>query len=187
MLDTNLETAHALALDPTSISHPVSVSTEAAADSMSLVVFSSDLDRLLAAMTMATGAAAMGTQVTLFFTFWATSALRVRNSHRKRSFIERVLGWMLPKGFSALRLSSLDFGGLGTRMMRWRMRSKRVAGLDELLEHARELGVRIRVCEMSMDLLGMQMDDLVDYPDMQLCGVSTFMSHATTSKVTMFV
>ncbi len=158
-----------------------------APDKLSMVVYSADLDRLLATMIIATGAAAMGMQVNLFFTFWATSSLRNGAFRGKRPLIERMFGWMLPKGRRSLKLSQMHMGGMGTAMIKWRMRDKNVSDLDELFEMAKEMGVKINICEMSMDLLGMKLDDLMDYPDMEVCGVATFLSHAMDSKVTLFI
>jgi peroxiredoxin family protein len=154
---------------------------------LTIVIHGGDLDRLLAAMTMATGAASTGIEVSLFFAFWATAALRGKPIARKRSFMERALGWMLPSGYRQTKLSRLHMGGVGTALVKRRMRAKRFAGLDELFDMAADLGVSIYVCDMSMDLLGMQMDDLIDYPNIQQCGVPTFMSRAMESNVTLFV
>ncbi|HLA80372.1 MAG TPA: DsrE/DsrF/DrsH-like family protein [Thermoleophilia bacterium] len=159
-----------------------------AANRVCMVVFSGDLDKVLAALTMATGAAAMGTDVCLFFTFWATPVLRRAHSgHVDRPVIDRVLGRMLPRGTKGLKLSRMNMGGLGTAMIKRRMREKQFASCDELLEMARESGVRIRVCDMSMDLLGIRMDELIDYPGLEQCGVATFMEAALDSCVTLFV
>ena len=153
-----------------------------------MVVFSGDLDKLLAALTMATGAASMGTEVCLFFTFWATSALRRQKTlATKRPLMDRALGHMLPRGANGLKLSRMNMGGMGTAMIKQRMRSKQFAGFDELLEMAKESGVSIRVCEMSMDLMGIHKDELIDYPGLEQCGVATFMEAALHSRVTLFV
>jgi len=154
---------------------------------LTIVLHSGDLDRLLAAMTMATGAASTGIDVSLFFAFWATAALRGEPTRRRRDFLERALGWMLPRGHGQTKLSRFHMGGLGTALVKHRLRAKRFADLDQLFEMAAELGVRIYVCDMSMDLLGMQMDDLIHYPNIQQCGVPTFMSRAMESNVTLFV
>lgn len=156
-------------------------------DKISIVVYSGSLDRILATLNIATGAAAMGIEVNLFFTFWATAALRKPEASRKRTFLERALGAMQPAGRNKLKLSNLHMGGLGTAMIKWRMRSKQFADADQLFQMAQELGVGIAVCDMSMDLLGMKMEDLIDYPDMGQCGVATFLSHAMDSKTCLFV
>jgi peroxiredoxin family protein len=94
---------------------------------------------------------------------------------------------MLPGGTRQLKLSRMHMAGAGTAMIRRRMKDKNFAGCEELLEAARDLGVRILVCDMSMDLLGMRMDDLIDYPGLAPCGVSTFVARAMESKVTLFI
>ena len=162
-------------------------SAQSKADQLSLVLYSGNLDMLLAGMNIATGAAAMGAEVHLFFTFWATAALRAGSYSGKRPLLERMFGWMLPSGMSRTKLSTMNMGGLGTKMMKKRMKSKNVADLDELFEMAKEGGVRIHVCDLSMDLLGMTSDDLIDYPEMDYCGVATFLSLAMDSNVSLFI
>jgi peroxiredoxin family protein len=157
-------------------------------DRVCMVVFSGDLDKLLAALTMATGAASMGTDVCLFFTFWATSTLRrAKNSGAKKPIMDRALGRMLPRGTAGLKLSQMHMGGMGTAMIKRRMRDKKFADIDELMEMAKESGVHIKVCEMSMDLMGIRADELIDYPGLEQCGVATFMENALHSRVTLFV
>jgi peroxiredoxin family protein len=94
---------------------------------------------------------------------------------------------MLPRGTKGLKLSRMNMGGVGTAMIKRRMRGKQFAGCDELLEMAKESGVQIRVCDMSMDLMGIHRDELIDYPGLEQCGVATFMETALHSRVTLFV
>ena len=162
-------------------------STGGRTDRLSLVLYSGTMDQLLAGMNIATGAAAMGSEVHLFFTFWATAALRAGTFEGKRPLLERMFGWMLPSGMDRTKLSTMNMGGLGTKMMKKRMKAKNVADLKELFEMAEELGVRIHVCDLSMDLLGMTPDDLIDYPDMDYCGVATFLSLAMESDASLFI
>jgi len=177
-----LKASHATALE-----RPVGSSEAPTTDKISIVVYSGSLDRILATLNIATGAAAMGTEVNLFFTFWGTAALRKPGTSRRRTFVERALGVLLPTGRNKLKLSSLHMGGLGTALIKWRMRSKQFADADQLFQMAQEVGVNIAVCDMSMDLLGMQMEDLIDYPEMTQCGVATFLSHAMDSKTCLFI
>ncbi|MBT3217883.1 MAG: NADH dehydrogenase FAD-containing subunit [Proteobacteria bacterium] len=156
-------------------------------DKLSIVVYSGELDRMLAAMNIATGAASMGIEVHLFFTFWATSAMRKGPMQGERPFVEKVFGWMLPAGHRQLKLSTMHWAGLGTSVLKTRMKAKNVADLDELFAMASEADVKVHICEMSMDLLGMKLEDLVDYPNMDQCGVATFLGDAMESKVTLFV
>lgn len=160
---------------------------EAQHDQVSMVLFSDELDRLFAGFTMAVGAAAMGAEVRLFMTFWSTSALRKSRSRAGANWFSRFMAWFLPKGSRDLRLSKMHFGGLGTAFMQRRMAAKNVPSFDELLQMAADSGVKIYICEMSMDLLGTEMDDLVDYPGLERCGVATFLEQAMNSKFTLFL
>jgi peroxiredoxin family protein len=153
-----------------------------------IVVFSGDLDKILAAMNIATGAASMGCEVNLFFTFWATPAMRKASSAGgKKTTIDKMFAAMLPAGADKLKLSTMHWAGLGTAMIKKRMKDKNAADLNTLLKMAEELDVKIYICEMSMDLMGMTMGDLREYPGMQQCGVGTFMGLALSSKVTLFI
>jgi len=157
-------------------------------DKVCMVVFSGDLDKILAALSMAAGAAAMGIEVCLFFTFWATPVLRrTDGAGTKGPTMDRVLGLMLPRGTKSLRLSRMNMGGMGPAIFKRRMRDKHFAGCEELFEMARESGVSIKVCDMSMDLMGIRLDELIDYPGLEQCGVATFMDNALRSRVTLFV
>ena len=156
-------------------------------DKLSLIAFSGSLDRLIAAFVLATGAAAMGMKVSMFFTFWATAALRKDTSRVQKTLLERLFAWMLPKGVKQLPLSQMNMAGGGPLMIRHIMRKKGVASLEEMIELAAELGVEINVCTMSMDLLGMKPDELLDYPGRSFCGVAKFLETAAPGKVTLFL
>jgi peroxiredoxin family protein len=157
-------------------------------DKLSMVVMSGDLDKLLAAFIIATGGAAMFEEVTMFFTFWATPALRDPQKNPKgKDFFGTMFDWMLPKGSKATKLSKMNMGGMGTAMMKWLMGKKGVLQLEDLIQKAAENGVKIFVCEMSMDLMGMKKDELIDYPNLKLAGVGTFLAQAGTSKSTLFI
>lgn len=156
-------------------------------DKLSLIVFSGTLDRLIAAFVLATGAAAMGMQVSMFFTFWGTAALRRDARRLNKSLLERLFGWMLPKGSKKLPLSQLNLAGGGPLMLRHIMKKKGVASLEEMLELAAELGVNIHVCSMSMDLLGMKEAEMLEYPGLGYCGVAKFLETAAPGKITMFL
>ncbi|UCF90255.1 MAG: DsrE/DsrF/DrsH-like family protein, partial [Desulfobacterales bacterium] len=122
---------------------------------LSMVVFSGDMDKVLASFVIATGAVAMGMDAVMFFTFWGTPVLRDKNkSVGGKDVMGKMFGTMLPKGLSDVKLSKMNMGGMGTAMMKSLMKKKNVASLDQMLEMAEELGVRIFVCEMSMDLMG---------------------------------
>jgi len=156
-------------------------------EKLSLIVFSGSLDRLIAAFVLATGAAAMGMQVSMFFTFWGTSALRRDNVSVKKNLLARLFGWMLPKGVKKLPLSQMNMGGGGPAMIRYVMKKNGVASVEEMIELSKELGVELHVCSMSMELLGISPDELIDYPSKTFCGVAKFLETAAPGKITMFV
>ena len=162
------------------------LAADAAENRLSLVVFSGDLDRQLAAFVMATGAAASGLRVSMFFTFWGTSALR-RPARVKKDIVSRLFSWLLPAGSSQLRLSQMDFGGVGTSLMRHVMKTKGICTLEELIATAAELDVHINVCTMSMDLMGLSRDEIIDYPKLGYCGVASFVDIAVKSRTTLFI
>lgn len=164
------------------------ISTGPETEQISMVVFSGDLDKLLAAMIIATGAAAYDMKVNLFFTFWATAALRAPSKKvAGKDFMSKMFGWMLPKGASKVALSKMNMGGMGTAMIKGIMKKNKVASLPELLKMAGELGVNINVCEMSMNLMGFKKEELIDYPNLKICGVATFLSDASESKIQLFI
>lgn len=155
---------------------------------LSMVIFSGDLDKQLASMIIATGAAAMGMKVVLFYTFWGTAALR--DPAKKvggKNFMGKMFGFMLPKGRNKLKLSQMNMAGAGTAMMKDLMKKKNVASLDQLFEVAAMLGIEIFICEMSMDLMGMKKEEMIDYPGLKVCGVASFLAEAKESAVQLFI
>ena len=155
---------------------------------LSMIVFSGELDKLIAAMIIATGAVAMGMQVVLFFTFWGTAALRdPKVNAGGKDFMATMFGWMLPKGRNKLRLSKMHMAGMGTAMLKGLMRKKNAPSLDQLFEIAGQLGVQIKVCEMSMDLMGFKREEIIAYPHLDYCGVATFLAEARESQVQLFI
>ena len=155
---------------------------------LSMVVFSGDLDKMLAAMIIATGAAAMGMKVVMFFTFWGTAALRdAKKQVGGKDFMSKMFGWMLPKGRNELKLSQMHMGGMGTAMLKSLMKKKNAPTLDQLFEIAAQLGVEIKVCEMSMDLMGFKHEEIIDYPNMEYVGVATFLANSRKSANQLFI
>ena len=155
---------------------------------LSMIVFSGDLDKVLASFVIATGAVAMGMEVVMFFTFWGTPVLRDKNKNiGGKDVMGKMFGAMLPKGTGAVKLSNMNMGGMGTAMMKSLMKKKNVASLEEMIALAEELGVRIYVCEMSMDLMGFKREEFIDYKDMGFAGVATFLQEAQNSKVQLFI
>ena len=157
-------------------------------DQLSMVVFSGNLDRMLAAFIIAVGAAAMYERVVMFFTFWGIPALRDFKKHvKKADIMASMFGKMLPKGSTKLKLSQMHMAGLGTQMIKGLMKKKGVMSLEELMKTAADYGVEIVICEMSMDLMGFKMEELIDYPNISLGGVAKFLQEAGESKVTLFI
>ncbi|MFO1077616.1 MAG: DsrE/DsrF/DrsH-like family protein [Planctomycetota bacterium] len=149
------------------------------------LVFSGELDKQLMAFTLANAAAASGMQVTLFFTFWSLAALRRPVRTPGKGLVERMFGWMLPRGSRALPLSNLNFGGFGSKLIRWRMGKKGVASLEEQIVTAQALGVRIVVCETSMDLMGFRKEEMLE--GIELGGATTCLASATASDMAMVI
>ena len=157
-------------------------------DKLSMVVFSGDLDKIIAAFIIATGAVAMGMNAVMFFTFWGTPVLRDPNkSVGGKDTFGKMFGTMLPKGMGQVKLSKMNMGGMGTAMMKSLMKKKNVASLDQMIEMAQEFGVQIYVCEMSMDLMGFKREEMIDYSNMSYCGVATFLEQAKDSRIQLFI
>jgi len=151
-----------------------------------LIVFSGELDRALASFIIANGAAAMGQQVTMFFTFWGLNVLRRPEAVPvKKNIIEKMFGWMLPRGADRLKLSRLNMGGAGTAMMKAVMKAKNVDPLPRLIKSAQENGVRLIACQMSMDIMGIKPEELID--GVEVGGVATYISAADQARVNLFV
>ena len=158
------------------------------ADKLSMVVFSGDMDKVLASLVIGTGAVAMGMEVVMFFTFWGTPVLRDKDkSVGGKDVMGRMFGTMLPKGACSVKLSKMNMGGMGTAMMKSLMSKKNVASIEEMIELAGELGVKMYVCEMSMDLMGFKREEMIDYPDLTFCGVAKFLEEAKDSRVQLFI
>jgi NADPH-dependent 2,4-dienoyl-CoA reductase/sulfur reductase-like enzyme/peroxiredoxin family protein/TusA-related sulfurtransferase len=151
-----------------------------------MVVFSGDLDKAIASFIIATGAAAMGRKVTMFFTFWGLNILRKPKRVRvKKTFVEGMFGAMMPRGSRKLALSQMNMGGIGALMIRGLMKKKNVDSLEQLMENARKLGIRIIACNMSMDLMGIRMEELVD--GVEAGGVATFLGSTDESNMSLFI
>lgn len=156
------------------------------ADKSTMVIFSGDLDKAIASFIIATGSAAMGSEVTMFFTFWGLNVLRKSEKVPvKKTFLENMFGRMMPRGPEKLGISKMNMGGFGAKMMKFIMRKKKIATLQELMETARELDVKIIACAMSMDVLGITEAELID--GIEYAGVATYLAEADQSKLNLFI
>lgn len=154
-------------------------------DRVAMVVFSGDLDKAIAAFIIATGAAAMGMQVSMFFTFWGLNAVKKQKVFAGKNVIEQGFTAMLPGGLGQTGLSQMNFFGAGAKIIRRLMKQHDVSSPEELFGLAQELGVRMVVCDMSRELLGVADAELVD--GLETGGVATFLGDAARAKVTLFI
>ena len=152
-----------------------------------IVVFSGELDRAMAAFVIANGALAMGGKATLFFTFWGLNVLRKETAPvvEDKTFMDKLFGWMLPQGPSKLPLSNMHMGGMGTAMMKSRMASKDLPNLPDLMKSAIEGGVRLVACTMSMEAMGIRKEELID--GVELGGVAEYLGSATETHANLFI
>jgi len=155
-------------------------------DKKTMVVFSGDLDRVLASFIIANGAASMGSAVTMFFTFWGLNALRKPGPQaRGKAVLDWMFGLMMPAGARKLALSKLHMLGMGTALMKHVMRSKRVDSLPDLMKQAREAGVKLVACTMSMDVMGIRKEELID--GVEYGGVAAFLGESEGAGMTLFI
>ena len=156
-------------------------------DKLSMVVMSGDMDKLLASFIIATGAAAMFEKVVMFFTFWSIPALKDPKKTVSKDVVSRMFEIMLPNGADGTKLSQMNMGGMGKAMIKSIMKKHNVMSLGQLMKVAADSGVRIYVCQMSMDLMGYKMEELIDYPNMKSAGVAKFLAEAGSSKASLFI
>lgn len=151
-----------------------------------MIMFSGDLDKAMAGLIIANGAAAMGDEVTIFFTFWGLNILRKAQKIKvRKSFMEKMFGFMMPRGADKLGLSKMNMGGMGTTMMKDIMKKKRVSSLPELIESAQDLGVKFIACTMSMDIMGIKQEEIID--GVEYAGVATYLGEADEANVNLFI
>lgn len=151
-----------------------------------MVVFSGDMDKALASFIIANGAAAMGRPVTMFFTFWGLNILRKPEKQNvKKSAVEKMFGAMMPRGSRKLKLSKMNMGGMGTKMMKRVMREKHVETLENLMKQAMENGVKLVACTMSMDVMGIRKEEIID--GVEFAGVASYLGDAENSDVNLFI
>ncbi|MBR3561085.1 MAG: FAD-dependent oxidoreductase [Oscillospiraceae bacterium] len=165
---------------------PQSVAVKDAPQGKTIIVFDGDMDKVLASFIIANGALAMGRPVTMFFTFWGLNALRKdQNQHIRKSPVESMFGAMLPRGAKHLSLSKMNMGGVGTAMMKKIMKDKNIDSLEALMKKAMDNGVKIIACSMSMDVMGIRREELID--GVEIGGVGTYLGDAEESNVNLFI
>jgi peroxiredoxin family protein len=155
-----------------------------------IILFSGDFDKVMAALIIANGAASMGDDVTIFCTFWGLNILRrpekvKANGTDKKSFLQKAFGGMMPKGTKKLGLSKMNFAGAGSPMMRKATKDAGGMSLEELFDSAREMGVKFVACTLSMEILGFTEDELID--DVEYEGVAAYLEKADEANVNLFI
>ena len=166
---------------------PVAATPSKSGNGATIVVFSGELDKAMAAYVIANGAVAMGGKATLFFTFWGLNVLRKEPAPAVggKSFMDKMFGWMLPRGANKLPLSKMHMGGLGTWMMKDRMAGKNLPNLPGLMEDARKAGIRLVACTMSMEAMGIREEELID--GVELGGVAEYLGAASETNANLFI
>ena len=152
----------------------------------SFVVFSDDLDKALATFVLANGAASSGKKVTLFFTFWGLNIIKkAEKPSVKKDIVSRMFEMMMPSNSKNLALSKMNMFGIGAKMMRNQMKNKGVASLEQMMKDAQENGVEFVACQMSMDVMGVKKEELLDV--VQTGGVATFLEKSDESNLNLFL
>lgn len=160
--------------------------TKTIRDNKTMVVFSGDLDKAIASFIIANGAASMGKKVTMFFTFWGLNILRKPKKVKvKKGFIDKMFGVMMPRGSKKLTLSKMNMMGMGGKMIRTVMKNKNISSLEELIASAIDNGVEIIACQMSMDVMGLKKEELLD--GITVGGVGYYLGEAEDSNVNLFI
>lgn len=157
-----------------------------AGNNKSMVVFSDDLDRAIASFIIANGAASMGRKVTMFFTFWGLNIIKKHDKvNVKKDFVSKMFSAMLPRGSKKLGLSKMHMGGMGDKMIRGLMKKHNVDSLEDLIQQALDAGVNIVACNMSMDLMGVKEEELID--GVSFGGVATYLAEGEESDINLFI
>jgi len=154
-------------------------------DMVAMIVFSGDLDRVLAAFVIATGAAALGQEVSMFFTFWGLSVLKKDSNLAGKGLFEKMMSVMSPSNSTQLPVSKMNYFGVGAKMLRQMMKDNNVSSLEEMIEMAREMGVKMLACEMSKDVMGITDEELMD--GLEPAGVAAFLGESLRSRTNLFI
>ncbi|MFD0619484.1 CoA-disulfide reductase [Paenibacillus sp. GCM10027629] len=171
-----------------SVNNAVESQSSTVKNGATLVVFSGDLDKTIASFIIATGAAAMGKPVTMFFTFWGLNVLRKSgpsDTTVDKDLMEKMFGMMMPKGPKALPLSKMNMGGMGAKMIQYAMDRKNVDSLETLMKNAVDVGVKLVACTMSMDIMGIKAEELID--GVEYGGVATYLGDAEDAGLNLFI
>ncbi len=155
-------------------------------DNKTMVVFSGDLDKAIASFIIANGAASMGKKVTMFFTFWGLNILRkTEKVEVKKDFIGKMFGFMMPRGSKKLQLSKMNMMGMGAKMIRMVMKNNNISSLEDLITSAVDSGIEIVACQMSMDVMGIKKEELID--GVKIAGVGYYLGEAEDANVNLFI
>lgn len=152
-----------------------------------IIVFSGDFDKVMAAFIIANGAAAMDDDVTMFFTFWGLNAIRKpkKVATSGKSPLQKAFATMMPRGPGRLDLSHMNFAGVGPKLMKRLMRQHNVMPIEDLIETAREQGIKMVACTMSMDIMGLRAEELID--GLEYAGVAAYLGDADEANVNLFI
>ena len=139
----------------------------------------------MASFIIANGAKASGKDVTMFFTFWGLNIIRKENVKVRKSFIDNMFDMMMPKGAKNLTLSKMNMGGLGSAMMKWVMKNKNISTLSELIAQAQKNGIKFIACNMSMDVMGIKKEELIE--GVEIGGVAKYISESNNANSNLFI
>lgn len=154
-------------------------------DVVTIIVFSGDLDKVMAGFVIATGALAMGMQVSMFFTFWGLTAIKKDTTLKGKGFKQKMLAMMNPKNSEKMGISRLNMLGMGPAMMKMIMKEKNVSSVEELRQMAVDMDVKMTGCQMSMDVMGVDASELID--GVEFAGVAAMLEDSLRSRTTIFV
>jgi peroxiredoxin family protein/TusA-related sulfurtransferase len=165
----------------------VSTVTDKSPRGATLIVFDNDFDKVIASFIIANGALSMGKKVTMFFTFWGLNVLRKskNNTHVKKTFIEKMFGKMMPRGSKKLSLSKMNMLGIGNKMIRGIMKKKNIESLESMIEEAIKSGAELVACQMSMDVMGIKKEELID--GVKIGGVAMYLEATESAGVNLFI
>ena len=164
---------------------PLAQENKSEKNGATMVVFSGDLDKAMASFIIATGAASMGKEVTMFFTFWGLNVLRKPGVKVKKDALENMFSKMMPEGSKKLKLSTMNMGGMGSKMINYIMKKKNVDNVETLIANAQKMGIKLVACAMSMDLMGIKEEELLD--GVEIAGVASYLAETDDSNLNLFI